>query len=251
MKATKLYILIFLFLGCAGTKNDRDISVKQAFEQGLNNLDNEKYLKAQADFKSVLVKGGGTDIADDAQYYLGVAYFRNKEYLLAIAEFEKLSRRMGYSPFVEDARFKICESYRIESPEYFHDQEYTQKAIERYQEFLDDYPNSKFNKEATQSIKTLRKKLAEKLYNTGLLYIKLEEYNSAKIFFQSIIDEYYDTDIVIFAHQGMVKSLARNREIEDAIAYLDKYEKELDERKLFIDANKTIDMMKKVISKGK
>ena len=108
----------------------------------MENLEREKYLQAQTDFKYVVMRGTGTDLGDDAQYYLGEAYFRNKEYLLAVAEYEKLTRRMGFSPFVEDARFKICEAYRIESPKYYHDQEYTKKSLERYQEFLDDFPES-------------------------------------------------------------------------------------------------------------
>ena len=59
---------------------------------------------------------------------------------------------MAFSPFVEDARFKICESYRIESPKYYHDQEYNKKYLERYQEFLDDYPESKLNDAAFEAI---------------------------------------------------------------------------------------------------
>ena len=76
--------------------------------------------------------------------------------MLAIAEYEKLTRKMGYSSFVEDARFKICEAYRIESPKYYHDQEYTLKALERYQEFLDDYPNSILLDDVLASMYTLK-----------------------------------------------------------------------------------------------
>ena len=43
-----------------------------------------------------LIRGTGTDLGDDAQYYLGEAFFRNEEYLLAVAEYEKLTRRMGF-----------------------------------------------------------------------------------------------------------------------------------------------------------
>ena len=139
---TLILILLMLLASCAGTKNSDEQTLKDIFNQAMNNLENSKYLQAQSDFKNVLIRGTGTDLGDDAQYFLGESYYRNKEYLLAIAEYEKLTRKMGYSPFVEDARFKICEAYRIESPKYYHDQEYTLKALERYQEFLDDYPNS-------------------------------------------------------------------------------------------------------------
>ncbi len=193
---------------------------------GLDNLDKEKYLQAQLDFKHIVIRGTGSDLGDDAQYYLGEAYFRNEEYLEAVAEYEKLTRRMGFSPFVEDARFKICEAYRIESPKYFHDQEYTEKALERYQEFLDDYPNSKYVNDVLASIEILREKMGLKLYETGILYMKMEEYESAKMTFERVVDHYYDTAVVHQARQGMVKALAQNRKIDEALALLDENEME-------------------------
>ena len=240
---------MFLFASCAGSKGDGQVSIKERFNIGMENLENEKYLKAQTDFKNVLLRGTGSDLGDDAQYYLGEAFFRNKEYLLAIAEYEKLTRRMGFSPFVEDARFKICEAYTIESPNYYHDQEYTQKALERYQEFLDDYPNSKFIDEVLSSIGSLREKLGKKLYETGVLYIKLEEYESAKMTFQLVMDQYYDTSVITYAHQGMVRSLAKNRELEDAIALLKDNELDLIGSGLYDEAKETIDDMEKKVAK--
>ncbi len=217
---------------------------------GLDNLDKEKYLQAQLDFKHIVIRGTGSDLGDDAQYYLGEAYFRNEEYLEAIAEYEKLTRRMGFSPFVEDARFKICEAYRIESPKYFHDQEYTEKALERYQEFLDDYPNSKYVNDVLASIEILREKMGLKLYETGILYMKMEEYESAKMTFERVVDHYYDTAVVHQARQGMVKALAQNRQIDEALALLDENEMNLTEHGLYNDAKDTIQDVQKMIEKG-
>ena len=217
---------------------------------GLDNLDKEKYLQAQLDFKHIVIRGTGSDLGDDAQYYLGEAYFRNEEYLEAIAEYEKLTRRMGFSPFVEDARFKICEAYRIESPKYFHDQEYTEKALERYQEFLDDYPNSKYVNDVLASIEILREKMGLKLYETGILYMKMEEYESAKMTFERVVDHYYDTAVVHQARQGMVKALAQNRQIDEALALLEENEMNLTEHGLYNDAKDTIQDVQKMIEKG-
>ena len=151
-----ILIIFNLFLtSCAGSKYNDDIALQEQFNIGLENLENEKYLQAQLNFKQIVIRGTGSDLGDDAQYFLGEAYFRNEEYLEAIAEYQKLTRRMGFSPFVEDARFKICEAYRIESPKYYHDQEYTEKALERYQEFLDDFQQSKLKGEVLKSIELL------------------------------------------------------------------------------------------------
>tara|TARA_A100001037_G_C15138129_1_gene632197 strand:+ start:376 stop:1143 length:768 start_codon:yes stop_codon:yes gene_type:complete len=242
-------IFLLFFVSCAGSKVDDEMSLQEKFKSGLENLEKGKYLQAQIDFNYVVIRGTGSDLGDDAQYYLAEAYYQNKEYLEAVAEYEKLTRRMGFSPFIEDARFKICEAYRIESPKYFHDQEYTEKALERYQEFLDDFPNSKYIPDILTSIGILRQKMATKLYETGILYIKMEEYDSAKMIFNRVIDTFYDTAVVHLARQGKVKALAQNRQIDEALEFLNDHESKLKENGLYEEAEKTILNIQKKIAK--
>ena len=204
-KIIKQFWIVFfaISLSCAGSNAGDDITLEEKFDIGMRNLEKEKLLQAQLDFKQVVIRGTGSDLGDDAQYYLAESYYRNEEYLDAISEYEKLTRRMGFSPFVEDARFKICEAYRIESPKYYHDQEYTEKALERYQEFLDDFQRSKLKEEVLTSIELLREKLGLKLYETGILYMKMDEFESAKIALERVVDSYYDTEIINLANQGL------------------------------------------------
>ena len=246
---TLILILLMFLISCAGTKNSDELSLKDIFNQGMNNLENSKYLQAQSDFKSVLIRGTGTDFGDDAQYFLGESYFRNKEYLLAIAEYEKLTRKMGYSPFVEDARFKICEAYRIESPKYYHDQEYTLKALERYQEFLDDYPNSILLDDVLASIIKLRDKLAKKSFETGILYMKMEEYESAKLSFQIVIDKFYDTSFYAPSKKEMVIALAKNKEVDVATTFLESNKAFLIQQDLYREAQDAINQIISKLSK--
>jgi outer membrane protein assembly factor BamD len=252
----KLLFLSVLFMsliltGCAGSKTLQESSIQEIFKNGLDNLEEEKYLQAQSDFTQVLIRGSGSDLGDDAQYYFGEAYYRNEEYMSAIVEYEKLTRRMGFSPYVEDARFKICESYKIESPKYFHDQEYTEKALERYQEFLDDYPDSEYFDEVLFSIESLRDKMGLKLYETGILYMKMEEYYSARMTFNKVIDLYYDTPIVYEAKAGVVEAFAYNKEIDEAYKSINSFETDLKANNLYDDAMETILKIEKMVSQRK
>ena len=157
---------------------------------------------------------------------------------------------MGFSEYVEKARFKICEAYKIESPKYYHDQEYTVKALERYQEFIDDYPNSEYIDLIMVSIEELRNKLAEKLYQTGILYIKMEEFESAKIAFNEAINTYYDTDVIHKLYQGLIITLSKNLEVEKAYEILKKHESSLKQFNLYSDALSSIDIGKSKLKKG-
>ena len=239
-------ISTIFFASCAGTKNNDQISLRDKFNAGMENLEEKKYLQAQSDFKNVIIRGMGTDLGDDAQYYLGEAYFKNEEYLLAIAEYEKLTRKMGFSPFVEDARFKICEAYRIESPSYYHDQNYTEKALSRYQEFLDDFPNSPHKNKVLESIAILRNKIGQKEFESGILYMKMEEFESAKMIFDRVDDNYYDTDIIHKARLYMIKACAENENLKLAKQYLNKYENDLRENNLYNEALIAINQAEKI-----
>ena len=215
----RVYFLSFIFFGCSSTLPDESLSLAEHLKIGMDYLDEEKYVKAQDEFKFVLSRGTGTDYGDDAQFFLAESYFLNDQFMLSIKEYENLTRKMAFSPFFEKSRFRICEAYRIESPDYYNDQSYTEKALERYQEFLDDFPESEHGQNVTESMSILRNKLAKKLYETGVLYLKIDEFEPARMSFNSVLDQYYDTDIVEEVHVGMIKSYIKSNKIKQAKEY--------------------------------
>ena len=95
-KILYLCTLIFGIFNCSSTKVGLDSTIEERFDQAIKFLENGKYLRAQDEFSSILIQGSGTEYGDDAQFYLGEAYFLNKEYILAISEYEKLTRKMAF-----------------------------------------------------------------------------------------------------------------------------------------------------------
>ena len=61
---TSLYITtaILLACNCAGTKAGAEHTIEERFEQGMKFLEKEKYLRAQDEFTSVLIRGSGTEL---------------------------------------------------------------------------------------------------------------------------------------------------------------------------------------------
>ena len=221
----RLFAIFFsfsiIFYGCSSNKFIRDIDYEAEFEKGKLALSNKKYVRAQDHFNTVVIGASHTELGDDALFYLGETYFYMGDKLLAIAEYDRLIRRMSFSPYVEKARYRICESYVILSPKYFRDQTYSEKAIEKLQEFIDDYPNSDKREEAQGNIKILRNKLSRKAYDTGILYIKMEEYKSALIAFKQVVDLYYDSEYNELAHMKTIACYIYRNEFEEALQYYD------------------------------
>ena len=238
----RYFIILFTSLiitSCSSTKPvDEDLQVQ--FDRAMNYLEKKRYMRAQEEFNSVAIRGLHTDLGDDAQFFLGESYFLNKEYILAIAEYDRLIRRMGFSEYVQKARWRICQCYVEQSPKYYHEQSSTERALSKLQEFLDDYPNTEFHEEALTTITNMRNKLATKLYESGRLYVKMEEYASAIITYEDLLANYYDTELVDDAHLQIVKCHALAGEIEKAVDYLANNRKQFSNDDQLAEAEKFI-----------
>ena len=208
-----------IFISCSTTSTRSDIDYDIEFESGKIALGKKKYIKAQDHFNTVVIGASHTELGDDALFYLGESFFFSKEYLMAIAEYDRLLRKMPFSPFIEKARYRICEAYLNLSPKYFNDQTYSEKALEKLQEFIDDYPNSDERQKAELDIKQLRNKLSEKSYRSGVLYMKMEEYKAALLAFKQVIELYYDTDFIELAHLKTIACYIEKNEFETASNY--------------------------------
>jgi len=178
---------------CGTTKVKPKMTPEEQFEYAKKLFEKKDYLKAKEQFTILVLNYPGHSIADKAQFYLAETHFKLKEYVLAAAEYEKLIRSYSQSEYVDDAQYKIGMCYFKLSPNYALDQEYTHKAIAEFQRFLEDYPNSDLVPEVEKQLAKCREKLAKKEYKNGELYYKMAAYKAAIIYFDSVLENYYDT----------------------------------------------------------
>lgn len=215
-------IVCFTFLSCA--KEEIDLTkddIQERYDKGLELLKKRKYYRSQEHFQYVLLRGRHTDIGDDAQFHLAEAFFLNKEYETAISEFDKLVRQMSFSPHVKLSRYRICQSYENSSPKFFHDQEATNRAIQKYQEFIEDYPDSEYRNAATATIGELRNKLSQKMLESAVLYVKMEEYEAAISYLEDLLDIYFDTEYADQARLMIVETFVIAKKLPEAKAFLE------------------------------
>ena len=213
-----LLICISIFLSSCGISNpfDDNIPYKTRFDDGLAFFEEEKYVKSSQQFNIIVERASHTDLGDDALFFLAESYFLNEDYDLALIEFEKLVSRMGFSPYIEKSRWRICETLMLLSPNFYHDQDSSLKAITQIQEFLDDFPNSEYSKDADKLINELRTRLAEKNMETGKLYIKLKAYDSAMTSYEVVVNEYYDTKFFNDANMEIIRCLVLLNKSDEA-----------------------------------
>ena len=229
---------ISILLSSCGISNpfDDNIPYKTRFDDGLAFFEEENYVKASQQFNIIVDRASHTDLGDDALFFLAESYFLNKDYDLALVEFEKLVSRMGFSPYIEKSRWRICETLMLLSPNFYHDQESSKKAISQIQEFLDDFPNSEYSKDADKLINELRTRLAEKNMETGKLYVKLKAYDSAIVSYKIVVNEFYDTKFFNDANMEIIRCLALQKKGDEAKQYLT--DLEINEKSVVTDSFK-------------
>ena len=233
-----ILICISILLSSCGISNpfDDNIAYKTRFDDGLAFFEEENYVKASQQFNIIVDRASHTDLGDDALFFLAESYFLNKDYDLALVEFEKLVSRMGFSPYIEKSRWRICETLMLLSPNFYHDQESSKKAISQIQEFLDDFPNSEYSKDADKLINELRTRLAEKNMETGKLYVKLKAYDSAIVSYKIVVNEFYDTKFFNDANMEIIRCLALQKKGDEAKQYLT--DLEINEKSVVTDSFK-------------
>ncbi|MCF7832575.1 MAG: outer membrane protein assembly factor BamD [Candidatus Marinimicrobia bacterium] len=221
-------VITLIISGCSGSKEAKNDEPKaertyiERYEDAVKAFETKKYYQGLEDFTYVVFNAPGSDIADDAQFYLASSHYEMKEYLVAIDEYQQLLRRWPKSDLYEETRFKIAECYYKQSPGYQRDQQYIFKAISAYQDFIDEYPFSEQRPDAEKRILELRTGLGTKVFEAGELYMILREWNAAIITFQEILDTYYDTSIINDTYLDIATCYSKLQQREEMIAILNK-----------------------------
>ncbi len=226
MKYFFLIVIIAVFSACSSSRNKKPATGIERFHEAKAAYDNEDYFEASQELQRIVWSFSGSTIADSAQYYLGLSHYKLDEYILAASEFEKLITHMPHSKLVPQSEYMLAESYFKQSPRPELDPEYTIKAIRAYQSFIEDFPTSDLRKDAEKKILILRSKLAEKDYDSGVIYRKMKRYKAAIIYFDAVLAKYYDTPWADDAQLGKVETYVDAQDFVSARKELDKFEQQ-------------------------
>lgn len=213
--STVLALFLLGLIGCNSATRVQSQDPNFRFNRGKEYFGKGKYYKAIDDFNFVVLNNPGDTRADDAQLFIADAHFEVKEYMVAASEYRRLIQKYPESPLVEQARYKLGLCLVQLSPNYQLEQQYTEQAMNTLQGFLEDYPASKYKEEVTQLIGELRGKIAHKIYSNAHLYFVLHHYESAIIYCDQLLNNYYDTPWANPARLEKARSLVKlDRSVE-------------------------------------
>jgi outer membrane protein assembly factor BamD len=112
--------------------------------------------------------------------------------------------------------YYIAAAYMEQAPRPERDQTKTARALSELNLLLREYPDTDFRDEADEARALCRSRLAQKEYLNGSLYLGLRHYESARIYFDSILADYADTDWAGPALLGKGISFAGEKRVAEA-----------------------------------
>ena len=166
-------------------------SNSRLFEASLRELHKRHWDSAVEGFEKLTLDLPARDtLLPRAYYYLGKAHAGRGENLLAAQSFSRLTESFPDDSLADDALEEAARAYARMWRKPVLDATYGQTAISTYQTLLAMYPNSTLRPEAERSVARLQDWLADKEYENGMFYFRRKAFDSAIIYFKSVVATY-------------------------------------------------------------
>lgn len=196
MKRASLFLLVLIALsGCKSEFERIRLSgnVDQIYTKGMAYYDEGDYQKSQALFELIINNFRGRKEAEDLYFRYAQTHFHLKNYILAAYYFRTFGSTYPLSSLREEADYMAAYAHFKLSPVFRLDQSNTQKAIDGFQDFVNNYPRSARVEECNRLIGGLRAKLERKAFEEAKLYYDLREYQASLQSFENLLKDFPDS----------------------------------------------------------
>ena len=190
-----IFIIIASIFSCSKyqkvLKSD-DINYK--YEQAVKYYKNAEFNKALPIFNELLPIFKGTNKAEEIAFYFAYTHYSTGDYLMASYLFNRFTINFPRSKHVEECKYMVAYCHYEEAPEFSLDATNTSLAIDKFQEFIDKYPNSDRLERCNQLMDELRLNLSRKAFANAKQYHTTENYRAAIIALDNVLIDYPDVE---------------------------------------------------------
>lgn len=235
-----LFLGLLLWSGCSkeyqkynqwsrkGTLAQKDSAAFYFYER-------EDYEKASFLLEELQGAYRGDTRAQTVLYHYAYAKYRVGLYVVGAYYFENYTQLYPNSEKTPECLFMVGYCYYLESAPYYLDQEYTKKAIQQLQLFINTYPRDENVERANELMVELRERLAHKAFANARLYHDIENYKAAVTALKIMIQEYPDSRYREEAEFLRFKSAALLAEVSTERRKKNRYLDALDLYQNFVD----------------
>ncbi len=217
-------IILFISFSCSKfRKIEKSQDWRVKYEAGLNYYEKKDYYRASVLFESILPIVRGLPEGEKVQFYLAYCQYYDKMYLLASEQFKTFYETYGRSAMAEEARFMHAYSLFQSSPNPNLDQTSSIQAMAAMQQFINRFPDSKFNDQGVEVIQTTQRKLEKKGFENARQYYRMKYYKAAVVALNNFKDNFPDSRYIEEAYYLVILSEFKLAEQSLVSKQLDRY----------------------------
>ncbi len=168
----------------------------------------------------------GDPLAAETAYYLAECDYADGLYLEAARQFRRVADEHAAHPLAPDALLRAgdAQTELWKNPEL--DPEYGEAAMTTYRELVARFPDSRAAARAGPKLVKLADMFADKEFRNGRFYQRLKAYDSAILYFRSIVADYPQSRYAPLALLRLVqvyRILEYTEELRDTCEHLRRY----------------------------
>lgn len=174
-------LILTLFAGSCNefSKIQKSTDIEAKYKAAKDYFAKGEYVKAQLLFDELYSVVRNTDKGEDVLFHLAYSNYHTGDKILAGYQFAVFYRTYPLSPRAEECLYMSALCHYQISPSYSLDQYDTYIAIERFQYFVQMFPNSDRVKECNKLIDDLHEKLDKKRFEIAKMYLNIGDYKAA------------------------------------------------------------------------
>lgn len=207
-------LLALLMLACSGGPLLPKGSPGEQLARARHYLDDGDGTKALEAYRLLSQTLQGTEFEEESRLGMARAHRESGDHFAAVQEYEGFPRRFPRSPLIGDAALEIAVTYAEQRAKPEYDDDWNEKAIRQYEDYLAGYPRHPRIEEGRVGLLSARNHAAAKELKNGITYVKLRRFRAARFYFDLVIDRWAGTDVVPEAHyeSGRTYELQKNWE---------------------------------------
>jgi outer membrane assembly lipoprotein YfiO len=217
-------MLAILLVSCA---SQQKVKTKQLYDcsgkvrDAISKYNKKKFSSAQFILTDVITKCPGYSADDTATYYLAKSWLGLKKPEEAKTEFDRLLQTFPNSVYSEEAHYQTGYCAYLSSNPWYLDQASTKLAAQKLKEFIETFPKSPYADSAQFFIVQCQEKMAEKHLQAARFYEKINQYESAIVYYKSFAEDFPDSKFLDESKLSMAEDLHKLNRDSEANAILE------------------------------
>ncbi len=184
---------ILTLSSCSLMPQFEDLTIQETYDVGSQAAARGDHFVATEAFRSITLTSPMHELADDALLGLADTYRSVGDHASAEEAYWNLLADYPRSSLVPEVQYKLGLCYYEQSLPAALDQQMTRRAIEQFEFFEAEHPESPFVPDARAGIAELRARLAQKDYDNAMLYVSLGSPDAARVYLTAVFEDYGDT----------------------------------------------------------